>query len=188
MKVRYNFDEARLGHEWMMMRNPQGRWHQLGGGALQLQPRPVGLGDFSNPSFLGRRQQHMFASASTAVRYQPAKVGDKAGIVALQNDEYWYLLSVARGSQGPEIRLERRSGPNDPAAGVKLASTPLSGRQSGPVHLRIRARGGQYDFEYAMRPGQWRVLRAGEDGKILSTKTAGGFVGVVFGVHAFAGP
>jgi xylan 1,4-beta-xylosidase len=122
MIVRYEFDGARLGPEWMMMRNPREQWHELGAGALRLQPRGVGLGDFGNPSFFGRRQQHMFATASTAVRFQPAKVGDKAGIVALQNDEYWYLLSVARSSRGREVRLERRGGPQDPATGVKLAS------------------------------------------------------------------
>jgi alpha-N-arabinofuranosidase len=186
MRVRDDFNTGRMGHEWMMMRNPRSQWHQLRGGALHLQARAVGLGDFANPSFLGRRQQHMFATASTAVRFQPRNPGDKAGIVALQNDEYWYLLSVARSTQGSEIRLERRAGPNDPNTGVKLASVPLSGNRASPVQLRIRARGGLYDFEYATRPGQWRVLRAGEDGKILSTKTAGGFVGTVFGVHAFA--
>jgi alpha-N-arabinofuranosidase len=186
--LRYEFDEARLGPEWMMMRNPREQWHSLRGGALRLRARPAGLGDFANPSFLGRRQQHMFAAASTAVRFQPRKPGDKAGIVAIQNDEYWYLLSVAGGQEGPEIRLERRAGPNDPAGGSRLASAPLPRRLQGPVHLRIRARGGAYDFEYAIRPGQWRSLRKGEDGKILSTRVAGGFVGSVFGVHAYAAP
>ena len=186
MKMRYDFNDSRLGYEWMMMRNPRSHWYRLRGGALELQPRAVALGDMANPSFLGRRQQHMFASASTAVRYRPTSIGDKAGLVALQSDDFWYLLSVARGARGPEVRLERRSGPSDPANGVRIASVPLRTPVGAPVHLRIRARGGLYDFEYATRPGQWRVLRTGEDGKILSTKTAGGFVGTVFGVHAFA--
>jgi alpha-N-arabinofuranosidase len=188
MSVRYEFDRPRLGPEWMMMRNPREQWHRLSGGALHLRPRAVGLGDFANPSFLARRQQHMFATASTAVRYKPGKVGEKAGIAALQNDEYWYLLSVARGAQGLEVRLDRRAGPNDPTEGLKVASAPLQSRPGAPVQLRIRARGASYDFEYATRPGQWRVLRRGEDGKILSTRTAGGFVGVVFGLHAYAAP
>jgi alpha-N-arabinofuranosidase len=188
MRLRYDFNDARLGPEWMMMRNPRERWHELRGGALRLRARPVALGDFANPSFLARRQQHMFASAATAVHYTPSKLGDKAGLAALQNDEFWYFLSVARGSAGPEVRLERRAGPKDPANGVKVASAPLQLRKGGSVQLRIRARGGAYDFEYASRPGRWRVLRQGEDGKILSTKTAGGFVGVVFGLHAYAAP
>jgi alpha-N-arabinofuranosidase len=188
MTVRYDFDEARLGPEWMMMRNPRERWYDLRAGSLRLLPRAVALGDHGNPSFLGRRQQHMFAAASTAVRYKPRRAGDKAGIAALQNDEYWYFLSVARGAQGLEVRLDRRAGPQDPPDGRKVASAPLGSASKAPVQLRIRARGGSYDFEYASRPGKWRVLRSGEDGKILSTKTAGGFVGVVFGLHAYAAP
>lgn len=186
MKVRYEFAEGHLGYEWMMMRNPRSKWYQLRDGALLLQPRSVGLGDFDNPSFLARRQQHIYATASTAVRYQPEEVGDKAGIVALQNDEFWYLLSLTRGPHGLEVQLERRAGAQEPTRGVKLASVPLQTGHSGAVELRIRARGGLYDFHYATRPGRWRPLRIGEDGKILSTKTAGGFVGTVFGVHAYA--
>jgi alpha-N-arabinofuranosidase len=180
--VREEFDRA-LGPEWMMMRNPRERWHAVSGGALRLQPRAVGLSDFGNPSFLGRRQQHMFATASTSVRLPAA--GQKAGIVALQNDEYWYLLSIANQSGQPQVRLERRSGPGDSTAGVLLASAPLPRAYTGTVQLRISARGGAYDFDYAVQPSQWRTLRRGEDGKLLSTKTAGGFVGTVFGLFAY---
>lgn len=185
MRLRYDFNEARLGHEWMMMRNPRSTWHELRGGALRVQARPVGLGDLGNPSYLGRRQQHMFASAATRVRFAPAKVGDKAGIAALQSDEFWYLLSVARGEKGPEVRLERRAGAKEAAGRTLLASAPLTAA-GRPVDLRIRARGGLYDFEYAVRPGQWRVLMAGADGKMLSTRVAGGFVGVTFGPYAYS--
>ncbi len=181
--VREDFDRA-LGPEWMMMRNPRERWYAVSGGALRLQPRAVGLSDFGNPSFLARRQQHMFATASTSVRFDPA-AGQKAGIAALQNDEYWFLLSLGNRNGRPEVQLERRAGPADAAAGVLLASAPLPSAHTGPVQLRIRARGGAYDFDYAVRPGQWRALRHGADGKLLSTKTAGGFVGTVFGLHAY---
>ncbi|WP_246167131.1 glycoside hydrolase family 43 protein [Sphingomonas piscis] len=185
-RVREEFNGQALPLDWMMMRNPRERWYSLSGGALQLTPRPVGLGDFANPSMVGRRQQHMYATASTSVRFNPAASGDKAGLTALQNDEYWYLLSVARGSAGPEVRLERRAGPNDPASGTVLASAPLSTGAGTPVQLRIRARGGAYDFEYAIRGGRWQTLAANQDGKILSTKTAGGFVGTVFGLYAYS--
>jgi alpha-N-arabinofuranosidase len=84
------------------------------------------------------------------------------------------------------VKLERRSGAADPAGGVVLASAPLKVPAGAPVHLKIDARGGAYDFAFATRPGQWQMLRSGEDGKILSTKTAGGFVGAVFGLHAYS--
>ena len=63
---------------------------------------------------------------------------------------------------------------------------PLDLPPGAPLYLRISAHGAAYDFSYATRPGAWRPLRKGEDGTILSTKTAGGFVGAVFGLFAFA--
>lgn len=185
--VRDEFDGRRLGHEWMMMRNVREPWHTLSGGALRLEARSVGLGDFGNPSFVGRRQQHMYASASTSVRFAPGP-GARAGLTAIQNDEYWYLLSVANEGGSAQVRLERRAGPDQPSGGTLIASLPLAIPAGAPVGLRIRARGGAYDFEYSTAPSVWHALRTGEDGKILSTKVAGGFVGTVFGLHAYSPP
>ena len=186
--VRDEFDADALPPYWMTMRNPRSRWWSLGDGQLTLQARGVGIGDFGNPSFWGRRQQHMNASASTVVRFMPARDGDEAGLATLQNDEYWYFLAVTLEDGRPVVELERRAGPADPAAGVRIASAPLDVAPGAPVYLRTDARGGSYDFYYATREGEWRPLRRGEDGKILSTKTAGGFVGVVFGLHAYSSP
>jgi alpha-N-arabinofuranosidase len=185
--VRDEFDGSALPPYWLMMRNPRERWYDLSAGALRLRPRPVGLADMGNPSFLGRRQQHLNASASTALRYLPQQDGDEAGIAALQNDDFWFFLGIARENGRDVVRLKRRAGPGEDAAGVTLASAPIQLAAGTPLYLKIDARGGQYDFSYATRKGDWRPLRRGEDGTILSTKTAGGFVGVVFGVHARSG-
>jgi alpha-N-arabinofuranosidase len=184
--IRDEFDGPKLPPYWLMMRNPREPWYELTSGSLRMRARAVGLGDFGNPSFVGRRQQHLNASASTMVRFLPASPGDEAGLVAIQNDEYWYSLAISGGSQGPIVKLERRAGGTDPAGGVLIASRPLDVSAGTPVYLRIEARGGAYDFAYATQPGRWRTLRSGEDGKILSTKTAGGFVGALFGLHAYA--
>ena len=187
-RVLDEFDGPSLPLHWMTMRNPRERWWEFGEGRLRLRPRPVGIGDFGNPSFWGRRQQHMNASASTVVRFRPGRDGDEAGLAAVQNDEYWYLLAVSAEGGRPIVKLERRAGAGEPAGGTTLASAPLSVVSGAPVYLRIEARGGRYDFSYATREGDWRPLRSGEDGTILSTKTAGGFVGALFGLHAYAAP
>jgi alpha-N-arabinofuranosidase len=179
--VRDDFNGT-LPRYWMMMRNPRERWYALRGGALELRPRAVGLGDFGNPSFLGRRQQHLYASASTVVRFNPAREGDEAGLVALRNDEYWYFLAVGREGRRSVVRLQRRAG----AERMIVASAPLDARPGAAVYLKIDARGAAYDFSYAVRAGRWTTLRSGEDGTILSTNRAGGFVGTVFGLHAYS--
>ncbi len=180
--VRDEFDGKRLPPYWMMMRNPREQWWALEGGALELRARSVGLGDFGNPSFIGRRQQHMNASASTVVRFAPDGDGDEAGLAAIQNDEYFYFLGLGLEKGRPIVKLDRRAGGPE----TRLASAPLDLRPGAPLYLRIDARGGAYDFYYATRPGAWVPLSRGEDGKILSTRTAGGFVGALFGLHAYS--
>ena len=86
------------------------------------------------------------------------------------------------------VRLKRRAGPNDPTEGVVIASAPLTATPNRPLELRIQARGERYDVAYAERPGVWTTLQADLDGSILSTRTAGGFVGAVFGLYAYSAP
>ncbi|UZK70665.1 glycoside hydrolase family 43 protein [Sphingomonas sp. S1-29] len=181
------FDADKLGPQWMMMRNPREQWHRLEGGALHLRARPETLGDNANPSFLARRQQHRDATATTVVRFAPTRDGEAAGLVALQSDEYWYALVVAREGGKQVLRLDQRAGEADPKNGKTIASVPFTGTPGHPVELKITARGDRYDFAYAAKPGEWQILAEGRDGKMLSTKTAGGFVGAVFGPYATTG-
>ncbi len=184
-KVHEAFDGKDLPLNWMTLRNPRERWWSLKDGQLVLTARDQKLGAGVQPSFWGRRQQHINASASTALRYVPTRPGDKAGLVALQNDDFYYFLGLALQDGKPVVRLERRAGPKDPVDGVVLASAPVTLKADGPVYLKIEAHGGAYDFSYSQRPGHWTVLKTGVDGTILSTKVAGGFVGAVMGVYAY---
>jgi len=178
--------DALLGPHWMMPRNPRERWHEVGGGALRIRGRPVGLGDPGNPSFLARRQQHLNAAATTRFRFVPQRDGDEAGMAAFQNEDFWYFAGLARENGRDVLKLERRAGPRDPARGIILASIPSPVAPGEPLWLRIEARGPTYHFAYATRAGNWQPLFRNADGTILSTRTAGGFVGAVFGLHAFS--
>lgn len=184
MRKRDEFSASRLGLEWMMMRQPRSTWWTLGNGHLGLVPRPVALGDNANPSFLARRQQHMNASATTRVRLTGG-AGDEAGLVALQNDDYWYFIAAGRRGKQRTVKLRMRSGPGDPRDGRIVAENVVPVGLAAPVHLRIAARASAYDFSWSADGRRWTSLRTGADGTILSTARAGGFVGAVFGLHAY---
>jgi alpha-N-arabinofuranosidase len=181
--VRDEFGGSKLPLYWMMMRNPREQWWSVRGGALQLQARSVALGDNANPSFLARRQQHINSSATTVVRFRPAS-GGEAGLVALQSDEFWYFLAVGEEGGTPVIRLRRRAGPSEPATGTIVKQEPLPLAAGAPLYLRADARGPRYDFSWSTNGTSWHALVKDADGTILSTKTAGGFVGAVFGLYA----
>jgi alpha-N-arabinofuranosidase len=69
-----------------------------------------------------------------------------------------------------------------------VASAPIHVGAAATVFLKIDARGARYDFSYATREGQWMFLVRDADGMILSTKHAGGFVGTMLGMYAYAAP
>jgi len=182
--LREEFDGAALAPYWVFIRTPREEWHGLSAGALSLRPRGAALGDVNaQPSFVGRRQQHAYASASTAVRFEPRRDGDRAGIAAFHNETHFYLLSVARVGGRPVVQLEMRAG--DAPASV-VASAPLSRSGDGPVYLKIEARGARYAFSYGTEPGEWTVLEGDADGTVLSSKVAGGFVGTMLGMYAYS--
>jgi xylan 1,4-beta-xylosidase len=187
-RIRDEFDGPELAPYWQQIRTPHTRWYDFTSspGALTVQPRHAGFDVGSQPSFIGRRQQHLVASASTAMRYVPIADGDKAGLVAFQNDQYYYFLAVTRAGGRTFIRLERHAGSATSSGDGVVASVPVSVSENQPIYLKIQARGGRYDFYYGTQEGDWTLLQGDADGTILSTKVAGGFVGTLFGLYAFS--
>ena len=185
-RLREEFNGAALPPYWMMVRNPRGDWLRLRNGGLELTAQHVPLGGMGNPAFVVRRQQHRNAEASTTLRFQPTGPGDEAGLAAFQNDDYFYALSVGRDGDHLALHLRRRAGPDDPQRGAVIATARLPGHSGEAVRLMIRTDSRTYSFFYAGPRGAWQQLGPAQDGTILSTRTAGGFVGAVFGMFAVA--
>jgi xylan 1,4-beta-xylosidase len=181
--ARDEFDGSRLDAKWMMMRTPKDRWWRLGGGALWLQARGVGFGTAGQPSLVARRQQHADAIATTSLTFSPDE-GAAAGLALVQNDDFFLASGLTREHGQLRIALWRRAGAEQPARGVEVANVPIAWRAGTPVRLRVHARGGRYDFDYALGGGGWRTLAHDVDGTNLSTAKAGGFVGTMIGPFA----
>ena len=54
------------------------------------------------------------------------------------------------------------------------------------VFLKMNALGNEFKCEYSLDNSNWLPCGETLDGKILSTKIAGGFVGAYFGLYAYA--
>ena len=186
LNIRDEFNGDGLPPYWMMLRNPHSLWYRVEEGKLTLTARHAGLGDNANPSFLARRQQNINASAETVVRFDPRHDGDRAGLAVLANDNFW--ASIAVGQEGGQrvVTLEWRHGADQPAIGLPVASKALEIAPGAAVYLQITAKGPAYGFAYATTPGHWIPLGK-IDGTTLSTQTAGGFIGAVFGPYAKSG-
>ena len=183
--IREDFTSNRLPIDWMMISEPHQQWWHIGGGALSIEARPSALGAGDNPSLVARRQQHLNFVATTKVAFAPQSNAAEAGLVAMQNPEWWYGVLIGRDKGRRVIRLRRHAGSPDPIAGTILASAPLP--RNGPIELRVAGHGAAYDFSWSADGWHWHVLASDADGTVLSTKRAGGFVGAVVGVYAHDG-
>jgi alpha-N-arabinofuranosidase len=183
---RDEFEGTTLAPYWQLLRTPRERWYDLSNGSLTMRARPMDIGGRGQPSFIGRRQQHLVASASASMRYRPARAGDKAGLVAFHNERFYYFVGITMKDDGRvAIEVEQHSARGGRDSVAVLASRPWTAPAGEPVILRIDARGGTYDFAYATRPNAWTTLIAEADGTILSTRVAGGFVGTMLGMYAY---
>jgi xylan 1,4-beta-xylosidase len=162
-----------LGPEWLQVHVPKQSRFEFMGGALRVRPLPVNLDERRNAAFLARRQQHLNFDASTALTSPPAG-GVVAGLAAYQSESHWYFLGVRRVGSTLQVFLERTAGKGAQiVAGTSIPVTPS-------LELRISAHGPNYSFFYDAGQG-WKALRENDDGSILSTEVAGGFVGTVLG-------
>jgi alpha-N-arabinofuranosidase len=176
---RDDFDSPVLNSEWMFVRVPREHWADLRAkpGTLTIHPQATPLESLKNPSFLARRQQHLSFEASTALTL-PRSGRIAAGIVAFQSEDFWYFLGARREGRQVQVFLQRRK------AGITetLAETTLP--VDAPLTLKIRGEEAAYSFLYAARDQPWQILRQNEDGTVLSTDVAGGFVGATLGPFA----
>jgi alpha-N-arabinofuranosidase len=174
---RDEFDRTEaLQPEWIFAYPPSRKWWDLGPGELSIQPLKVPLDARRNSSFLARRQQHLHFDASTQLE-PPAQGGIAAGLAAYQNARHWYFLGTRRVGDEIQLFLERRADQRfQIVTGLAIPA---------PEHLRLRISGdgGKYSFYYDAGKG-WQPLRENDDGSILSTEIAGGFVGTVLGPYA----
>jgi xylan 1,4-beta-xylosidase len=178
---RDDFDSPSLQAEWLQVRVPMQPWADLHSraGWLTIHPLPASLDTLGNPSFLARRQQHLNFDASTAFDV-PVSGHVAAGIAIFQNENYWYFLGVRRVADQLQLFLEKDSGRG--AVTVASAIAP----EATHTKLKISARARAYSFFYDTDGQGWQSLRQDDDGSILSTDIAGGFVGAVVGPFARA--
>jgi xylan 1,4-beta-xylosidase len=178
---RDEFDGQELDGAWLQLRAPERQWFDLAAerGRLRITPSRERLDGKGNPTYLGRRQQHLTFEASTALRL-PDRAGMAAGIAVFQGDDHWYFFGARRVGASWQIFVEKKDG----EAVQQVAATTLE--QGTPeIKLRITGRGRDYSFYHDDgRAGGWRALLENDDGSILSTAVAGGFVGTTLGPHA----
>jgi alpha-N-arabinofuranosidase len=134
------------------------------------------MSEQTNPSFVGRRQQHIHFMTQTKLDFTPENENECAGLTLAQNNNFHFLLVVTKKAENI-VRLIKR------AHGVEevLAEQPV---RAGEMYLKVEAHEQDYHFYIANQPGEWRSIAENVDGRILSTPVASGLVGAYIGLYA----
>ncbi len=186
---RDDFDGRDLEPSWLNVRVPKQPWADLAyrPGWLTIHALRVPLESLQNMSFLARRQQHLVFEAATVLE-TPVEPGLSVGLAAFQNENFWYFMGARRlrpantvtADRPLELFLEKRGGQQ---TGM-LARVLL--KEGARLKLKIAAEGRAYSFYFDPDGSGWRPLKENDDGSILSTDVAGGFVGAFVGPYARA--
>jgi alpha-N-arabinofuranosidase len=175
---RDDFKGIALNDRYRFLRTVRNNWYSLSDkkGYLTLQLRPETVAGKANPSFVGFHQPHLKGYAATSLEFDATAENEKAGLLLFQNERrYYYLCKTIREGK-PAVELYKG------AELVKSESLPLKSGQE--VFFKIEADNDHYTFYYATSKNQWKVLADNVDGKYLSTKSAGGFVGCLYSMYA----
>ncbi len=98
-----------------------------------------------------------------------------------ENNYYFLCKSIENGK--PVVQLYK-SPSRENKNGELLASQPLT--TTKPLYLKIESKASTYAFYFGEKKNKWKLLKDGVDASFLSTKVAGGFVGVY--LHCMAHP
>ncbi|MCF0054549.1 glycoside hydrolase family 43 protein [Dyadobacter sp. CY356] len=147
---------------------------------LTMKLKPETIMEMGNPSFIGKRQQHLYCTAEVELDFSPKSEKEKAGLTIFQDESHFYFLSKSVENGKPMIQLYKSIA--DKKEMELLAQMPVTD-VSKPVKLRITAEGDSYSF-YFSKGTSWELLKDKVDAKFLSTQVAGGFIGCLFGMYA----
>jgi xylan 1,4-beta-xylosidase len=187
---RDEFNSPVLRQQWLYVRTPVANWADLTQrpGWLTVHALHVPLESKQSMSFLAHRQQHLTYDASTELEVPAANAQVSVGMAVFQNQEYWFFLGIRRASSDKlQLFLEKRAGKQtETVASTEVSAAEPGGMNAGRIKLRISARARDYSFYVDTDGKGWKPLKEHEDGSILSTDVAGGFVGAMVGPYARA--
>lgn len=177
--VRTTFKNRKLGHEWVYIRNPYPENYGFDGKDLSLRSTTVTLDNTrSNPTFVGRRQEHIHFVATTCVKPKKAKAGDESGLCIYMSEDSHYDLFLTPTENGKRQLLKVRYRLGELSHVSKEVELP-----KGDICIRVEGTPDYYIFSYS-RDGEQFTRLDKMNTRYLSTECAGGFTGIMIGMYA----
>ncbi|MBU2675603.1 MAG: hypothetical protein KJP16_00880, partial [Gammaproteobacteria bacterium] len=177
---RDDFDGQAFDLQWNFRRAPMTAFHTLRQqpGSLRMMLQTGRIGERTQYSFVGIRQRHFEFEAVTKMTFTPGG-REEAGLVAVQNDRSAFLMTLATGIDGNEVRLIQSFNGDS----RHIAAMPIAGDM---VFLKIAGDYLMHDFLFSTDGKTWTSLADNVDITALSPAVIDGYnyTGVYLGLYA----
>lgn len=177
-----DFSSEQLGMEWLTLRAPAHDLYSLtdNPGFLSLKCADISSTEKETPAFVARRLQHHNFECTTKMFFEPSDETDAAGILIYKDETHQYFLSVRKAGNDKKISLEKIG---ESATSEILAEQNISD-ETDSVYLKVISKGLTFEFYYAEKKEDWKLLCGDIDAFYLSTASSYGFTGTTIGMYA----
>lgn len=174
---RINFDSEELGLEWNFIQNPISENFSLTEreGYFRLKGAAETISTHNPSTFVGRRLQHHYFTATTELDFNPKNENEEAGMVLLNNGSHFDIMIQKKGDD--RILVVKLQFGRTTYKSKKYTLKP------GPVNLRVSGEKSTFTFSYAQGKQDYTAIET-VDSKFLATETVGFFTGVYVGFYA----
>jgi len=158
------------------LRNPVEGMAKGEGDGYRLKTLPYTLDQREPAAFLGLRQTSYYFTAKTTVDFAPAQDGEAAGLALFQSEQAFMTIEYGKFDGKTQVRLVV----NTRDTGVQVKKTEEV--SADKITFTITQNGQLATLSYNAGAGD-KVLASDVSTKILSTESAGGFVGCTIGMY-----
>lgn len=185
-QTRIEFNEEKLGYEWNYIQLPDYNNYSLKErkGYLRLKGSDVTIKekisfaviDARTPTFVGRRLQDMYFTATTKMLFNPENENEEAGIALVNNGSCMRMVVEKSG-------IRRYIVVKIDFDGITYQSNKKQIDNSGPVTLRIEGEKSTFSFSYSQGDDEFENIEF-VNSRYLSSETVGGYTGVYVGLYS----
>ena len=181
MQSKDEFDTPIVLPYWTFIRTPRTQWWSLVNrkGFLRIDLRPEMISGQANPSFIGKRQEHMNFSASVKIDFTPMSPNEESGLVVERDKDHYLKYTLGLENGDIILRLVRKG-----EAGMKDSLLARAVVEMKAQFLKIAAEGVYYSFLFSNNGNDWTPLQEHVDGSFLGLAGAGRFTGTFIGMYA----
>ena len=146
---------------------------------MTLEARKVSLYKRGNPSYLCRWLKNRNFDVKTVVEFDPKSSDELAGLALQQHEKCNYVLGKTLDANGRAVVTLVR---HDNGGKKVVATAPLA--KNGRLALRCEGKDMTLRFFWSEDGKNWTAIGGEEKADVLTTATAGGFIGATVGLYA----